>query len=271
MLERAGPNLFLQTLAPEPKLKEPTLLVGLPGMGHVAKLSAEYLVEQLGAKPFLRIFSPAFPPYIVCRDGMVEATQNELYYRKGDPDLIIYTGNTQPENTTPGAIRAHYEIAEAVLDLARRLGAVRLVATAAYILDRPVESPRVWGVATDPKTLGELKGLGVHVMKEGSITGLNGLVLGIAAQRSIAGACLLGESSTPQMEDPRAARAVLEVVAKWLGLSLDMKGLEKRIKNQEKAAVERQAMERKMIEQLLKRAGQEGPGGSAPPSPDYIR
>lgn len=270
MLERAGPNLFLQTLAPEPKLKEATLLVGLPGMGHVAKLSADYLVEQLGAKPFLRLLSPAFPPYIVCHDGLVESTQNSLYYWKGDPDLILYTGNTQPENSNPGAVRAHYEIAEAVLDLARRLGATRLVATAAYILDRPVEAPRVWAVATDGKTLAELKGLGVHVMKEGAITGLNGLVLGIAAQRLMAGACLLGESSTPQTEDPRAARAVLEVVSKWLGLSLDMKELEKRIKNQEKAAVERQAMERKMIEQLLKRAQPEGSGG-APPSPDYIR
>ncbi|MEM3085797.1 MAG: PAC2 family protein [Halobacteria archaeon] len=270
MLERAGPNLFFQALAPEPRLKAPTLLVGLPGMGHVAKLSAEYLVEQLGARPFLRLLSPAFPPYIVCHDGMVEATQNELYYWKGDPDLIIYTGNTQPENSNPGAVRAHYEIAEAVLGLALRLGAARLVATAAYILERPVEDPRVWAVATDPKTLGELKQIGVQVMREGSITGLNGLVLGIAAQRSLAGACLLGESSTPQTEDPRAARAVLEVAAKWLGLSLDLKGLEKRIKSQEKAAAERQAMERKMIEQLLKRAQPEGPGG-APPSPDYIR
>lgn len=270
MLERAGPNLFLQTLAPEPRLREPTLLVGLPGMGHVAKLAAEYLVEQLEAKPFLRIFSPAFPPYIVCHDGMVEATQNELYFWKGNPDLIIYTGNAQPENSTPGAVRAHYEIAEAVLDLARRLGAVRLVATAAYILDRPVEKPRVWAVATDPKTLRELRGLGVQVMREGAITGLNGLVLGIAAERSIPGACLLGESSTPQMEDPRAARAVLEVVSKWLGLSLDMKGLEKRVKSQEKAAAERQAMEKRMIEQLLKRAQPEGTGGGPPP-PDYIR
>lgn len=269
MLERAGPNLFLQHLAPAPKLKDPTLVVGLPGMGHVAKISAEYLVEELDAKPFLRILSPAFPPYIVCQDGLVQPTKNELFYRKGDPDLVVYTGNTQPENSAPGAVRAHYEIAEAVLDLTQKLGGSRLVATAAYILDRPVESPKVWGVATDAKTLEELKGHGVRVMKDGAITGLNGLVLGIAAQRKMAGACLLGESSTPQMEDPRAARAVLEVVGRWLGFSLDMKGLEKRIKNQERAVAERQALERKMIEQLLKRTQE--PAGSGPPSPDYIR
>ncbi|MBI4361966.1 MAG: PAC2 family protein [Euryarchaeota archaeon] len=268
MLQQPSPNLLLRELAPEPKLENPAFIVGLPGMAHVAKLSADYLVETLGAKPFLQILSPAFPPYIVSRDGIAEPTKNELYWWKGKPrDLVIYTGNTQPENSNPNAVRSHYEIAEGVMDIAQRLGVSRVIATAAYVMDRPVAKPRVWAVATDAKTLDEVKGHGVVVMRDGGITGLNGLILGVAKTRSIPGVCLLGETTNPQVEDPRAARAVLEVVSKLIPMKLDLADLEKRAQKREKALKERESLERKMVEELLK-AKQ---GASGEPPPDYIR
>jgi len=66
---------------------------------------------------------------------------------------------------------------------------------------------------------------------EGIITGLNGLLLGVAKRRGLEGLCLMGEipdwlagASFPY---PKAARSVLEVFAEILGIEIDLRFLEK--------------------------------------------
>jgi len=42
-------------------LKDPILVEGLPGVGHVGKLVADHMVEELKAEKIIEIYSPHFP------------------------------------------------------------------------------------------------------------------------------------------------------------------------------------------------------------------
>jgi proteasome assembly chaperone (PAC2) family protein len=54
---------------------------------------------------------------------------------------------------------------------------------------------------------------------EGQITGFNGLILGLAKERSMDAMCILGEIDNPNMIQPKTAEAVLQVLIKILGIS----------------------------------------------------
>ena len=72
----------------EPKLKNPVLIEGLPGVGNVGKLAAEHLIEQLEAKKFADIYSRYFPPQVLVNDnGTIKLVNNELFYLINDQIL----------------------------------------------------------------------------------------------------------------------------------------------------------------------------------------
>lgn len=49
----------VETLA-EPALTDPVLVEGLPGVGHVGKLVAEHLLEELDSELVARVYSEHF-------------------------------------------------------------------------------------------------------------------------------------------------------------------------------------------------------------------
>ena len=61
----------------------------------------------------------------------------------------------------------------------------------------------------------------------GGIVGASGLLLGVGMLRGLSGVCLMGETSG-YLADPKAARAVLEVLGKALGIPIDFTDLESR-------------------------------------------
>jgi proteasome assembly chaperone (PAC2) family protein len=72
---------------------------------------------------------------------------------------------------------------------------------------------------------------------QGSITGLNGLLLGVAKARGVPGVCLLGEIPVYigqfPVPYPKASKSILEVLALKLGLALDTSKLDMQAKEVE--------------------------------------
>lgn len=266
------------TVYEEPELRNPLVIVGLPGIGNVAKISVDYLIKQLGARLFAVFYSPVFPPYVLVKPGsQVELLKNELYYWKNDRsghDLIFFTGNTQP--TTP---KAQYVVLEQILDYIEPFKVQRLISMAAFVVETRVEKPRVYAAATHPELFLELKQYGVLPMGEGSIGGANGLVVGLARIRNIAGMCLLSETLpgciTPSggiLADPKAARALLTVLSKFLGLDIDLSELEEEVKLTYGAGSELEAEEEEVEEEEeeeLEQLSREDLSGLRHPPGDY--
>src|SRR5207247_658071 len=80
-----------------------------------------------------------------------------------------------------------------------------------------------FAAATDKESLEELKRLELEVLEDGHIGGLNGVLLGAAAEKGMRGACLLGEMPHifSQLPFPKASLAILEVFTTITRIELD--------------------------------------------------
>jgi len=215
----------------KPVLREPILVEGLPGVGNVGKLAAEHLVDQLKAVKFAEMFSKFFPPQVLVNDaGTIRLVSNEIYYVQrpdANNDIVIMIGDYQ--GLTPDG---QYELSDKTLKIAKDLGVRRIFTLGGYGLGKMIEKPRVLGAATDIELVEEMKNFGVTFSKgePGSgIVGASGLLLGLGNLYGMRSVCLMGETSG-YFVDPKGAQAVLEVLAKILGVKIDFTELETKAK-----------------------------------------
>ncbi len=214
----------------EPKLRNPFMVAAWPGMGGVAIIAARYLSEKLGAQEFGSIAPEGFfdlsgvlIEHNIVRD--IQFPENKFYLARSSRgrDWIIFTGDTQP-------IRKGYQLANLVLDVAQKFKVKRLYTFAAAPTHiHHTKRPRVLAVATKPELISGLEKYDATQLKEGSISGLNGLLLGVAKQRNIDGICLLGEIPiyTTNIANPRSSKAVLQVLAQMSGLEIDLTDMDR--------------------------------------------
>ncbi|MEO9294478.1 MAG: proteasome assembly chaperone family protein [Nitrososphaera sp.] len=216
------------TAAPKPATA-PYLVCGFPGSGYVGKLAVDHLIQELNATHLVDIYSSSFPPQVMIRaDGTTDLMKNSIFFWQGDKvSLLLLTGDSQPSNPD-----SEYALAERILDFAGQLGSKDVFTLAAYITGVFVDRPRVFGTATEAETVGTFAGRNISVMDSGSITGMNGLIVGIAKLRGMKGTCLLGETSG-YVVDAKASKAVLESLLSIISLTVDMANLEKRAKDTE--------------------------------------
>jgi hypothetical protein len=211
----------------EPTPQNPILVCGLPGSGYVGKLGVDHLIEYFKAQKVAEFYSPSFPPHVIVNeDGQVRPIRGELYHARtgGANDLLIFTADAQPATS-----KGEYELSDAVLRVARAYGVKALYSLAAYITGEFSREPRVFGTATSSASLAKLGGEGIQVMNEGGITGMNGIVIGLAALNQMEGVCLLGETSG-YLIDAGAASAVLVALSRLLGVKIDLSTLAEKAK-----------------------------------------
>ncbi len=210
-------------ISEKPKLNDPILIEGLPGIGFVANIAALHLIKELKAKRFVQIFSSSFQDFAVTTEnGGTLSPINELYYAKredGGRDLIIWYGNTQALTTV-----GQYELCGKVLDLAQELGCRLVISIGGFKKDEAQPVPAIYSTATDLDTMKEALDLGTKVMV-GHVFGIAGLSIGLARIRDLKGFSLLVD--TPGMNpDVNAARFALTTVGKYLNLNIDLSKLE---------------------------------------------
>jgi len=237
----AGPKVPLVTekVMEVPKAANPVLVCGLPGSGYVGKLAADHLISSYGLKKVAEYSSSTFPPQVSVReDGTVDPPKGELYYAsaKRNRGLFVFTADAQP-TTSDG----EYELSDAVVKFAKKCGVRKVYTLAAYITGSFSNSPRVFGAGTSKGMVESLTENGVTLMKDGGISGMNGILIGLAALRGLEGACLLGETSG-YVVDAGASKAVLELLSKVVGLPIDTSKLKEKAEETQKVISQLQAM-----------------------------
>ncbi|MCX5714285.1 MAG: PAC2 family protein [Candidatus Omnitrophica bacterium] len=213
-----------------PRLKSPYLISAWPGMGEVAFKAATYLIEKLGPQEFAQIDPQDYfyQTASVVQKGILGIPQlpyGKFYYWKnktGKNDLIIFVSNAQPD-----LVRAQ-DYCQKIISLAKSFKVKKAIGFAAS--PQPIDHlhlPKVWFCATSTQIKEELKKYNLNLMDEGTISGMNGLFLGLAKSEGIDGFCMLGEIPlyTIQIENPKASYAVLEALNRILSLGLDLSAL----------------------------------------------
>jgi proteasome assembly chaperone (PAC2) family protein len=233
----------------KPRLENPTMFVGWPGIGNIGMIAVNTLKGIVRAEEFGEIESWDFfyPRKVSIREGLLEDLEfpsNKFYYQRLEKkDLIFFIGEEQP--TQGGRLYASgekaYKMANLVLDVGLKFGCQRVYTSGACV--SPIHHqmrPRVCAVMSSERLVKEVKKYQNTILmseiegrkeSEGVITGLNGLLLAVAKKRGLESICLMGEIpdwlSGVSLPYPKASKSVLEVFAEILGIRMDLSFLDK--------------------------------------------
>ena len=232
----------------EIELDNPIFIEALPGLGHVGKLAADHMIDELNATKFAEIHSPTFPPQVLVKDeGIIENMYNELYYLKDvgedNLDLIFLVGNTQALSP-----EGQYLVCKEILEFVEDFGIDRIFTLGGMVTSpQPVENPQVFGAATNEANVELLKEAEIEIRSnDGGIVGASGLFLGLGARKGIQGSCLMGE--TPgYFIDAEAAEALLKKLALLLNFEINTDKLDERAEETKQMIAQAQQMEQDLI------------------------
>lgn len=212
-------------MAEQMRLHHPWLVAVWPGMGQVALNAGVYLLAKLGMNVMAEFEAAGLfdVDQVEVKEGMLQPLRrprNRFFQwtdPKGKHDLVVFLGEAQPP-------LGKYPFCKQLVAFAQEIGIERVFTFASMATQmHPSHRSRVFGAATDAASLEELKRLELEILQDGHIGGLNGVVLGVAAESGLHGACLLGEIPHifSQLPFPKASQAILETFATITGLELD--------------------------------------------------
>jgi uncharacterized protein len=231
----------------EPQLEEPILVASWPGIGNIGIMAANTLRGVLGAEEFGEIepWDFFYPKRVLIRKGILEYLgfpSSEFYFKKTEgKDIMLFIGEEQP--TEGGRMYAEgrkaYHMANLVLDMAEKFKCRRVYTSgAAVALTHHTAKPRVWAVPNSESLIPEIRRYENTVLMSdiegrrghGNITGLNGLLLGVAKKRGLEAICLMGEipvylQGLP-LSYPKASKSVLEVLSHSLKTEVNLDKLD---------------------------------------------
>jgi proteasome assembly chaperone (PAC2) family protein len=227
----------------EPDLNNPILVACWPGIGNIGILAVDMLRSVVGAEEFGEIepYDFFYPRKVLIRGGELkdlEFPNNKFYFKRLDKrDLVLFIGEEQPVDgakTYAEGTKA-YRMANLVLDVAIKLGCSRVYTSGAAVAPiHHTARSRVWVVPNRESLVEEVKGYENTVLmseiesREGqvNISGLNGLLLGVAKRRGLEAVCVMGEIPIYlhgfPIAYPKGSRSVLEMLSFALGIEVPM-------------------------------------------------
>ncbi len=221
----------------EPKLHQPWLVAVWPGMGNVALSAGYYLMAKLGMSLLAEFSSHELfdVEHVEVKDGLIRPGRMPrsrffVWHNSAHKhDIILFIGEAQPP-------LGKYAFCHKLIEFAQQHGVERVFTFAAMATQmHPEHDSRVFAAATDEHNLQQLRELDLTLLEDGQIGGLNGVLLGAAAEANLQGACLLGEMPHifSQLPFPKASLAVLQVFSRMAGIEIDFAEL-----SEQAAAVE---------------------------------
>lgn len=241
--------------AKKPQLENAVLVASWPGIGNIGVIAADTLRQMVEAEEFAEIepWEFFYPKKVIIQDGEITDLQfpaSKFYFKRtGETDLIFFVGEEQP--TEAGRVYAAgqkaYDMANLVLDLAIQYECRRVYTSGAAVASiHHTARPKVWAVPNSESLIAEVSSYENTILMsdiegrggQGSITGLNGLLLGVARKRGVDAVCVMGEipvylQGLP-LPYPKASRSVIEVLSQALGIAIEVSGISAMVESSER-------------------------------------
>ena len=189
-------------------------ICGLPGIGSVGKVAADYLATALECSTIMPFFSHSFPPQVTVSQGLAELMHAELMRPKEKKNMLILSGDAQPLD-----VIGMHELAGDILQAIKEEGVTDVITLAAYVGET---NETILGTATDLDSATALCECKIPLLRSGAIGGLNGLLAGLAPLYDLRGFCLLATSSGTDPIDIEAATNLLAAIKELLHLDIDV-------------------------------------------------
>jgi len=245
-----------------PKITNPILIEGLPGIGNVGKIAADFIIDDIKAKKIYELFSYDLPNSVFVNEkNLVELPAIEIFHKKiKNQDFLILTGDVQPTYE-----KSAYELCETVLKTFLELDGKFIITLGGIGLSEIPPKPAVYCTGNNSEFIEkfikrtkinpELYGV------VGPIIGISGLLLGLGQKLNIDAISLLAETfGHPAYLGINSSKELIKVLDKKLKLGINIKKLEKEITDLEKeigsmlegSNVQRKASKLKKIRSLTK-------------------
>lgn len=227
----------------EPELENPTMVASWPGIGSIGLIAIDTLRSMLDAEEFgeIEAWDFFYPKRILIKNGELKELEfptSKFYFKRTETkDYLFFIGEEQPADGGKAYAEGKkaYQMANLVIDVAQKFGCQRIYTSGAAVAQiHHTAQPKVWAVPNTKDLISEIKKYDNTILMsdieersgQGNITGLNGLLLGVARKRGIGGICVMGEipiylQGLP-IAYPKASRSVLEVLAAALGIKIDL-------------------------------------------------
>ncbi|MBS3135255.1 proteasome assembly chaperone family protein, partial [Candidatus Woesearchaeota archaeon] len=188
------------------KPKNPTIIEGFPGIGFIASITTEFLIEHLKAEKIGKIeFNEQTPVVAIHNSKVVEPFG--IFYSKKYNLIILHAIN--PVNNI------EWKITDAIEQLVKTLGAKEIIS--------------IEGVASINKDVNtyyfskkfskKFNKINIQPLKEGIVMGVTASII---LRDTLPSSCIFIETHS-QLPDSRAAAKVIETLDKYLGLEIDFK------------------------------------------------
>jgi uncharacterized protein (TIGR00162 family) len=215
----------------KPKLKNPILIEGLPGIGNVGKIVIDYIIEEIEAEKIMTFFSYDLPNSVfVNENNLVELPKIEMYYKKiNNQDFLFLAGDVQPSTE-----RASYIFSEIILDIIEKQGCRELITLGGIGLGEPPEKPKVFCAGNNEEFVKKFLDKGAKNKVYGlvgPIIGISGLLVGMGEKRKIKATAILAETlGHPMYLGLKGARSTIKLLNKVYNFDIKLKSLNKEIK-----------------------------------------
>lgn len=231
----------INLIGKKPKLNNPILIEGLPGIGNVGKVAVDFIIESLKAEKLYDIFSYTFPHSVfVNEDNIIELPKIEIYYKKmKNNDLLLLSGDVQPIDEV-----SCYEFSDKMLDIFESFKGKEIITLGGIGLHTLPKKVKVFCTGNNKDIIKkytqktELDSSLYGVV--GPIVGVSGLLLGLAEKRKIPAISMLAETlGHPMYLGVKGARGILKALNKKLNLKINLKNMDKEITDIEKEMMKR--------------------------------
>lgn len=227
----------LTLIGKKPKIKDAILIEGLPGIGNVGKIAADFIIDEIKAKKIYDIFSYSFPHSVfVNEENLVELPSISLYHKKvKNTDLLILVGDIQPTEE-----ESCYTFCEEILKIVKIFNCSEIITTGGIGLQDMPEKTKIYVTGNNEKLLNSYLKKDLLTEKDifgvvGPIVGVSGVLLGLGNMQNVKGVALLAETfGHPMHLGVKGAKEILRVLNKKFTLNLNIKKLNKEISEVEK-------------------------------------
>ncbi|MEM0017139.1 MAG: PAC2 family protein [Candidatus Korarchaeum sp.] len=210
-------SMSIDIVESAPEIRNPVLILSVPGAGLVGTISADHLIRAVGLEEVGKIDSPFFPPVVEVKDGIASHTV-KIFSGKG-----IYVVKVE----VPLPVEPLMRLTEAVLDwVAKKRPKLALVIGGIPDENRiNMERPQVMTVFSSEEAKEIANNMGGELMKGGYLSGYAAYFLRESMRRGVPAAAVMVQSFD-SYPDPGAAAELLKAIEPALGFSIDISQLE---------------------------------------------
>ncbi|MFP4119298.1 MAG: PAC2 family protein [Candidatus Woesearchaeota archaeon] len=215
--------------------ENPIFIEGLPGIGNVGKVVIDTIIEKLGAEEIGTFESHNMPNSVfVNEEHLVQLPSIQLYRATvTGQDFLFLTGDAQPSQE-----RASYELAEELLSVIEEFDGKHIVTLGGIGLNEIPDDPGIYVTGNDKGFIKEFEKHGASSEVYGvvgPIIGISGLLLGLAKNRRMKSAALLGETyGHPMYIGLKEARKIILLFNEKYDFDIDLGELDEEIEELER-------------------------------------